>query len=147
MVLFWHLYSKLWTYFTPFSSVSLVELEQVNVLNVNGVPISGFLVHPLETKAVIQNCHNSITNHNIGMKLGPVTKLDKRNTATSKKFDNDIMSANCDVIVFFPIYGQLAAIQKPDSRCMVYKTYIFINSNFSSSRTWNSTKKSLTQLL
>ena len=28
------------------------------------------------------------------MKIAPVTKLDKRNTATSKKFDDDGMSAN-----------------------------------------------------
>ena len=39
------------------------------------------------------------------MTLGPVTKLDKRNMTMSKKFDDDVMSANCDVIVFFPIYG------------------------------------------
>ena len=49
------------------------------------------------------------------MKFEAVTKLDKRNTETSKKFDNDVMSANWDVIVFFPIYGQFAAIQKQDS--------------------------------
>ena len=46
------------------------------------------------------------------------------------------MSANCDVVVFFPIYGQFAAMQKPDSGCMVYKTYIFINSDLLSERTW-----------
>ena len=28
------------------------------------------------------------------MKLGPVTKIDKENKATSKKFDDDVMSAN-----------------------------------------------------
>ena len=39
------------------------------------------------------------------MKLGPVTKLDKRNKATSKKFHDDIMSPNGNVIVIFPIYG------------------------------------------
>ena len=39
------------------------------------------------------------------MKLVPVTKLDKRNTATSKKSDSDVISANCEVIVNFPIYG------------------------------------------
>ena len=33
------------------------------------------------------------------MKLGPVTKLNKRNKTTSKKIDDDFMSANCDVIV------------------------------------------------
>ena len=39
------------------------------------------------------------------------------------------MSTNCDVIVFFPIYGEFAAIRKPDSGRMVCKTYIFINNN------------------
>ena len=63
------------------------------------------------------------------MKLGPVTKLDKRNKITSKKFDDDVMSENCDVIVIFPIYGQFGAIRKPDSGRIVCKTYIFINSN------------------
>ena len=57
------------------------------------------------------------------MKLGPVTKLDKR------KFDNEIMSQNCDVIVIFPIYGQFGEIRKPDSRRIIRKTYVFINSN------------------
>ena len=38
------------------------------------------------------------------MKLGPVTKLDKRNKTTSKKFDDDVISENCDVIAIFPIY-------------------------------------------
>ena len=41
------------------------------------------------------------------MKLGQVTKRDKRNKTTSKKIDDDIMSGNCDVIAFFLIYGQL----------------------------------------
>ena len=39
---------------------------------------------------------------------------------------------NCDVIVIFQIYGQFGAIRKPDSRSIVCKTYIFINSNLSS---------------
>ena len=49
------------------------------------------------------------------MKLGPVTTLDKRNKAASKKFDDDVMSENCDVIVIFPIYDHFGAIRKPDS--------------------------------
>ena len=69
------------------------------------------------------------------MKLGPVTKLDKTNVATLKKLGDDVMSANCDVIVFFPIYGQFAAIRIPDSGRMVYKTYIFIKNNLLSYRT------------
>ena len=41
------------------------------------------------------------------MKLGPVTKTDTRNTATTKKIDDDIMLAICDVNVFIPIYGYM----------------------------------------
>ena len=36
------------------------------------------------------------------MRLGPVTKLYKRNTATSKKLT--MMAINYDVIIIFPIY-------------------------------------------
>ena len=57
----------------------------------------------------------SRTSHNIDIKLGPVTKLDKWNTSTSKKYDSEVMSANSDVIIFFPIYGQFAAIRMPDT--------------------------------
>ena len=63
------------------------------------------------------------------MKLGTVTKIDKRNTTKSKKIDDDFISENCDVIANFPIYGQFGAIQKLDSRRMVCKTYIFIDNN------------------
>ena len=56
------------------------------------------------------------------MELGPVIKVDKKNTTTSKTFDDDVMSANCDVIVVFPIYGHFAAIRTPHAGCMVYKT-------------------------
>ena len=74
-------------------------------------------------------CHNSRTRDDIDMKLGPVTKLDKRYQTTSKNFDDDIMQANCDVILVFPIYGQFGNVRKPDSGRIVCKTYIFINSN------------------
>ena len=65
--------------------------------------ISGFLV-------------NSRTSDDVDMKLGLVTKFDKRNKTTSKKFEGNVMSENCDVISIFPIHGQFEAIQKPDSR-------------------------------
>ena len=47
----------------------------------------------------------------------------------SKKFDDDVMSANCDAFVIFPIYDQFGTIRKPDSGRIVSKTYIFINSD------------------
>ena len=43
----------------------------------------------------------------IDLKLGPVTKLDQKNTAKLKKSDQNI-STNYDVIVFLPIYGKFA---------------------------------------
>ena len=36
------------------------------------------------------------------MKLGPVTKFDKKNKTTSEKNNEDIILANCDVIIIFP---------------------------------------------
>ena len=77
------------------------------------------------------------------MKLEPVTKLDKRNIAVSKKIGDDVMSTSCYVIVIFPIYDQFEAIRKPDSGRMVCKTYIFINRNLLFYKTENRTKKSL----
>ena len=65
-----------------------------------------------------------------------ITKFDKKNKTTSKKFDDDVMSPNCDVIVIFPIYGQFGAIQKLDSGRTVCKTCIFINSNLLSYKNW-----------
>ena len=53
-----------------------------------------------------EDYHNSRTSNDIDMELGPVTKTDKRNTAMLKKFDNDLILANCDVIVIFPIYDK-----------------------------------------
>ena len=44
------------------------------------------------------------------------------------------LSANCDVIVIFPIYSQFRPIRKPDFGRKVCKTYIFINSNLLSNK-------------
>ena len=69
------------------------------------------------------NCHNSRTSDDIDMKLGPVTKLDKGNKTKPKKFDHEVMSQNCDVIVIFSIYCQFGGIRNPDSGCLVCKSY------------------------
>ena len=93
-----------------------------------------------------ENCHNSRTCDNTDMKLGTATKLYKRNKTTLKKFEDNLMSANCNVTVIFLIYGQFGAIRKPDSLRIVCKTYISINSKLFHTKTKNRTKKSLTQL-
>ena len=63
------------------------------------------------------------------MKLGPVTKLHKRNKTTSKKLDVDVMSENYDVIVIFRISGQFGPVWRPDSGHRACQSYVFSNSN------------------
>ena len=54
--------------------------------NSNGC-ISDFRIS--DQSLIKRNCYNSRTSDDIDMKLGPVTKLDKRNKMTSKEFDDD----------------------------------------------------------
>ena len=77
------------------------------------------------------------------MKLGPATKIDKRNKITSKKFDDDVMPANCDVIVILLINGKFRAIRKRDSTCIVCKSYFSLTVTFHLTKSENRTKKSL----
>ena len=86
-----------------------------------------------------KNCHNSRTSDGIDMKLGPVTKLDKRNKTTSKKID-------IDVIVIFRIFGQFGAVRRPDSGTESAKVMLLVIGTFCLTKTENRTKKSLTQL-
>ena len=98
----------------------------------------------ISSQSLIQrNCRNSRTSDDVDMKLGSATKRNKKNKITSKIFGDDVMSENRDVIAIFLIFGQFGEIQKPDSGCIVCKTYIFINSNFYLTKTENRTKKSL----
>ena len=80
------------------------------------------------------------------MKLKPVTKFDKENTATSKKFNEYVMSANCDVIVFFLIYGQFAVIRKRIPDAWLIKLRFSLTIIFYLTKIENRTKKSLTEL-
>ena len=50
-----------------------------------------------------ENCHNSRTSGDIGMKLELVTKIDKRNKTMPIKFGEDVMLEYWDVIVIFLI--------------------------------------------
>ena len=100
------------------SSLGLVLLQMIFNPNL-GVPdrSSG-------QSLIKRNCHNSRTSDDIDMKLGQVTKLDKRNKTTSKN-DHDAMLTNCDAL---PL-SQFRAIRKPDSGRIVCKTYILIKRN------------------
>ena len=80
------------------------------------------------------------------MKLGPVTKLDKRNKTTSKKIDDDVMSEYCDVIVIFQIFHQLelSGGRIPDTESA--KAMFSVMVTFCLTETENRTKKSRTPL-
>ena len=120
----WEMVKAMTLAFWAFSNISLsLTCPSLQILGkTSDFQISGqFLIK--------ENSHNSRTSDDIDMKLGLVSKLDKRNKTTSIKFDDDVMSANCDVIVIFLIYDQFGVIQKLDSRHIVCKTYIFRNSN------------------
>ena len=90
------------------------------------------------------NCHKPLTRNNIDMKFGPVTKRDKRNTATSKKFKYDVISLKFDVIVIFWFMANLEQSRSwnleawsPIPSCSLLVTFYL-------TRTGNRTKKFLT---
>ena len=54
------------------------------------------------------------------MKLGPVTKFDKKKKK-SEKPDDDVMFKNCDAIAIFRIWGLFEAIRNLDTGRIVQK--------------------------
>ena len=67
----------------------------------------GIFDFPISGQSLIkENRYNPRISDDIDMKVGPVTKLDKRNKTTLKKFDDDVMSENCDIIdIFFNFWS------------------------------------------
>ena len=80
------------------------------------------------------------------MKLGPVTKLDKRNKTTSKRINVHVMSENCDVIAIFRIFDNLEQSGGRISDTESAKVMFSVIGTFCLTKTANRTKKSLTQL-
>ena len=80
------------------------------------------------------------------MKLGQATKLDKRNKTTSKKFDDHVMSGNCDTLLFFQFTDNLeqSGSQVPDTQSV--KLIFSITVTFYLTKTESRIKKPLTQL-
>ena len=74
-------------------------------------PTSGFLVKSLTNK----HSFNYKTSNGIDMKLGPLSKLGKRNIMTSRTFDNDLIRVNYGAIFILQIFGEFASIWKPHS--------------------------------
>ena len=80
------------------------------------------------------------------MKLGPVTKLDKKNTTMSKKIDDDFVSANMTSLSFFRLMVNLKQFGRriPDAWSMILSFSSI--TTFDQTENENKTKKSLTQV-
>ena len=80
------------------------------------------------------------------MKLGPATKLDKRNKTTSKKFDD----TSCrKIVTSLSFFGFLATLEQsggwiPDTESVEVTFYVTVT--FCLTKTEKRTKKSLPQL-
>ena len=79
------------------------------------------------------------------MKLRPLTYLDKNSTATSKKYDDDIMSANCGVVVFFTFLWSICTHWEARFLTHGLKIIFSLIVTFYLTKSENRTKKFLTQ--
>ena len=80
------------------------------------------------------------------MKIGPINKLYKRNTATSRTINEDFMLTNFYVVVIFQFKANL---EQSESRIQEVRSLILLFSltvTFYITKTDNRTKTSLTQL-
>ena len=93
-----------------------------------------------------ENCHNSRTSDDVDMKLGPVTKLDKRNKTTSKK----LMLTSCwKIMTSLSFLGFLATLEQSGDRISdteSAKGIFSVIGTFCLTKTENRTKKFLLQL-
>ena len=62
--------------------------------------------------------------------------LTRETNKRQKKFDVDVVSENCDIIVIFWIFGQFGAVWRPDSGFRVCKSYVSDNNNLLSYKKW-----------
>ena len=84
-------------------SFNCSSLQMLNKTQTRVFAISRFLVKSFLSK----NGYNPRTSNNTDIKLGPLTKIDKINMTTSKHFNNDLVSASYDVIIYFLIHDKV----------------------------------------
>ena len=93
-----------------------------------------------------KNCHNSRTSDHIDIKLGPVTKIDKKNKTHQKKIYVDVMS---EIMTSLSFSGFLANLEQSCDRIPNTESanvMFLVIGTFCLTKTENRTKKSLTQL-
>ena len=77
---------------------NLVSLSRPSLPIVGKTLNGGIANFRISCKSLMkESSRNSRTINVVDMKLGPVAKLEKGNKTTSKKFDDDVISENCDV--------------------------------------------------
>ena len=91
-----------------------------------------------------ENCHNYRASDDIFMKLGPVTKLDKKSKTTSKK---NTLTPCQTIVMSLSFFGFLANLEQcrsriPDTESA--KVTLSVKEIFFLTKTENRTKKSLT---
>ena len=95
---------------------------------------------------IIESCHNSRTSSNIDTKLGPVIKLDKRNTTTSKKLTIVLYGW---IVTLFPIFLNMTNLQPSGKWILDAWSITFTSSwtiTFHLTKTEITTEKSLTKV-
>ena len=106
-------------------SLTCSSLQISDKTQTRGFPISSFPV----TLIINRSCRKSTTSDDTDMKLGPVTKIEKRNTATSKELTvtscRQIMTPASLVL----IHGWFGTLGNLDYGGIDYNSYIFINSS------------------
>ena len=94
-----------------------------------------------------ENCHNSRASDDIDMKLGPVSKIDKKNKTTSKK---NLTMTSCQKIVTSSLFfAFLANLEQSGGRILDTedaKVLFSVIVTFRFTKTQNRTKKSPTQV-
>ena len=80
------------------------------------------VIRKLSVRVISDNSRN----YRAAISITPSWWLDR---AASLILQNRSSYISFIAIVILPFYDQFRAIRKPDSRCMVCKTYIFVNSN------------------
>ena len=108
------------------------DIQQNSDVGISNFRISG-------QSLIKESWHNSRTRDDIDMKLGPVTKLDKRNKVTSKKCEDDKLS-----FFTFLANSEQSGGWIPDTESA--KVMVSVMVTFCLTETENRTKNSLTQL-
>ena len=120
---------------------SLVSVTCPSLQILGNTQTGYFLFSDSGQSVMKENCHNSRNSDDIDMKLGPVTKLDKRNKIKSKKYYKIVTSLS--------FFGFLANLEQSGGRISEIESAKVIFSvirTFCLTKTENRTKKSLTQL-